>query len=411
MTLPVTRIEDNLELIGHHTLDGAPNIGEGMAMKVTPEGRYLLFLANESAPIAMSILDVTEPSLPELLFQIPTEHDDVRGNSLALSGDTLLLAKQVAKPSMKPAGFHVFDISSPTEPKELSFFDTSGPHSIGTHFVSTMDGRFAHVSTGAADFQPKDERDHQFYMIVDLGDREHPKETGRWWLPGQRQEDPDTIERHVEIDWAFRVHHTLSFPERPDRAYLGYIDGGVVILDIGDKTRPQVISRLDYHPPFPGFTHTVLPLFERDLLVVTDEATTVADGTDWPKRQWVVDIRDERNPVIIASFPVPADFDQLHQTGGRIGAHNIHENDPEPGSARLQNTCVATWFSAGLRVYDLRDPFTPIEIAAFLPETPEGQRACRISDCFVDDRGLIYAADRARGGLYVLEYHGPVPLD
>jgi len=50
-------------------------------------------------------------------------------------------------------------------------------------------------------------------------------------------------------------------------------------------------------------------------------------------------------------------------------------------------------------------------IAAFLPETPKGQRGCRISDLFVDDRSIIYAADRARGGLYVLEYTGKRPLN
>jgi hypothetical protein len=330
---------------------------------------------------------------------------------LALSGDTLILAKQVAEPGMKPAGFHVFDISVPDQPRELSFFDTSGPHSVGTHFVALMDGRYAHISTGAADFEPNDERDYQFYMIVDLEDRSAPREVGRWWLPGQRKGDSETIERHTHIDWAFRVHHTLCYPERPDRAYLGYIDAGVIILDISDKTTPRMISRLDYHPPFPGFTHTVVPLFDRDLLMVTDEATTVSDGADWPKRYWVVDIREETNPVMISTFPIPDDFEELHRIGGRIGAHNIHENDPEPGSAKLQNTCVATWFSAGLRVYDIRDPFTPKEIAAFLPETPEGQRACRISDVFVDDRGVIYAADRAKGGLYVLSYDGPIPLD
>jgi hypothetical protein len=29
----------------------------------------------------------------------------------------------------------------------------------------------------------------------------------------------------------------------------------------------------------------------------------------------------------------------------------------------------------------------------------------------MDSRGYIYAADRARGGIYVLEYTGSVPLD
>jgi len=65
----------------------------------------------------------------------------------------------------------------------------------------------------------------------------------------------------------------------------------------------------------------------------------------------------------------------------------------------------------GLRIYDIRDPYRPEEIAAFLPVTPKGQRGCRISDVFVDDRGIVYAMDRARGGMYVLEYTGQQPLD
>jgi hypothetical protein len=249
-------------------------------------------------------------------------------------------------------------------------------------------------------------------MIVDLEDRANPKEVGRWWLPGQRKGDPEgPLKRHeAQYDFGYRPHNILCFPERPDRAYMGWIDGGIIILDISDKSRPKLVSRVDYHPPFPGFTHTVLPLFDRGLLVVADEATG-DEGTDWPKLLWMVDAREETNPIIISTMPNPDNFEELHRVGGRIGAHNIHENDPQPGSAILQNTVVAAWFSAGLRIYDISNPFRAEEIAAFLPETPEGQRGCRISDCFVDDRGIVYAADRARGGIYVLEYTGDVPQE
>jgi hypothetical protein len=408
---PSVRIAHNLKLLAQHDLGGAPNAGEGIAMKVTPDGRRILYVAHENPPIDFSILDVTDPSSPELLWQRPLPHRDVRGNSLALRGDTLLTAYQVKRPGGTPAGFQVWDVSDPVQPKEISFFDTSGPHSQGTHYVSFMDGRYAHISTGAADFEPNHPKDHQFYMIVDVQDRSNPKEVGRWWMPGQRKGDPETLVRHPEpFDFGNRPHHTLSWPDRPDRAYLGYVDSGIVILDISDKSRPRLISRVDYHPPFPGFTHTVVPLFERGLLIVSDEATG-DEGTDWPKLNWILDARVDTNPVIISTLPVPEGFEELHREGGRIGAHNIHENEPEPGSAKLQNTVVAPWFSAGVRVYDIGDPFRPQEIAAFLPETPPGQRGCRISDLFVDDRSLIYALDRARGGLYVLEYTGPRPLD
>ena len=411
MPLPPVRIEENLKLIGHHGLGEYSNVGEGMAVKIGDGGQRYLYVANERSPGAFSVLDVTDPTSPQLLWQLPTEHADCRANSLAVHGDLLLVAKQAEKHGLEPAGLHVFDISQPAEPKQISFFDTSGPHSKGVHRVSFMDGRFAHLSTGAADFEPKqNSKDHQFYMIVDVEDPVHPVEVGRWWVPGQRKGDTEDFIRHEQHDFGFRVHHTMVYPQRPDRAYLGYIDAGLIILDISDKSDPQFISRLDYHPPLPGFTHTIVPLFDRGIAVVSDEATG-DEGTDWPKRYWIMDIREESNVVMLSTFPVPEGFDELHRIGGRIGAHNLHENEPVPGSAQLVNTAVGTWFSAGLRVYDIRDPFTPKEIAAFLPETPEGQRGCRISDVFVDDRGYIFAGDRTRGGLYILEYDGPIPLD
>ncbi len=405
------RIANNFRLLAQHDAGRAPNLGEGISMKVTRDGRRILYIAHEHPPVAFSIFDVTEPREPKLVWQLPTPHREVRGNSLALRGDILLMAYQVYKPGLKPAGFQVYDVSNPVEPREITFFDLSGPHSWGVHYVSMMDGRFAHITTGAPDFEPNHPKDHQFYMIVDLADPARPREAGRWWMPGQRKGDGGALPpRHQFIDSGFRSHNALCYPERPDRAYLGYIDGGIVILDISDKSSPKLVSRLDYHPPYNGFTHTVMPLLERDLLVVTDEAGG-DEGRDWPKLLWMVDVREETNPIMISSMPTPDGFVGLHRIGGRIGAHNIHENDPEPGCARLINTVVATWFSAGLRVYDIANPYRPEEIAAFLPETPVGQRGCRISDVFVDDRGIVYALDRAKGGLYVLEYTGKHPLN
>ena len=36
-----------------------------------------------------------------------------------------------------------------------------------------------------------------------------------------------------------------------------------MVLDISDMARPRMLSRWDYHPPYPGFTHTLLPLFDQ----------------------------------------------------------------------------------------------------------------------------------------------------
>src|SRR5439155_1644867 len=116
----------------------------------------------------------------------------------------------------------------------------------------------------------------------------------------------------------------ISVPEKPRLiSHFDYIDGGAMILDFADKAHPKLVSRWQYSPPFNGFTHTVLPLFDRNLLIVSDECIK-DDGFDWPKLVWVVDARVEENLVPIITLPAPPHGAFAHR-GGRFGAHNLHE--------------------------------------------------------------------------------------
>jgi hypothetical protein len=65
-------------------------------------------------------------------------------------------------------------------------------------------------------------------------------------------------------------------------------------------------------------------------------------------------------------------------------------------------------------VFDLADPFMPLEAAAFVPPAParlfdtrQGRpRVIQSCDVFVDPDGVMYVTDY-NAGLYVLEYQGP----
>ena len=393
-----------MHLLAHHDLGGFGNCGEGMVVQLTRDGRRVLWLAHESAPKNVTAVDVTDPRTPGLLFQSDLPHRDMRSNSLDLAGDLLVVAYQTSKVGLTPAGFEIFDVADPRTPRSVAFFDASGPHSRGVHHLWFVDGVHVHMASGAADFKARHPKDDQCYRIVDVRHPTRPTEVGRWWLPGTRDGDvePPPV-RHPTFDAGYRAHNTNVYPQRPDRAWIGYLDGGAVILDIADLARPRLVSRWDYHPPFPGFTHTVLPLLSRGLMVVSDEATRDAGG-DWPKLVWVVDVREETNPVPIATCPLPP-LDEFKDRGGRYGAHNLHENRPAPGAWVSDTIVVGTFFNGGVRAFDLSDPFRPREVAAYVPAAPAGSRAgaIQINDVFVDDRGIVYAVDRLIGGLYVLE--------
>jgi hypothetical protein len=393
----------NMRLLAHDTLLGNGKMGEGMSIQLASGGRRILWLAHESAPKNFTGVDVTDPSRPKVVVQTDLPHEKMRSNSLEVVGDVMAVAYQVATPGLEPAGLELFDLSTPENPRPIGFFDCSGPHSRGVHQLWFVDGEYLTCAAGSADFTPRNQLDDQPFRIVDVRDPARPKEIGRWWFPGTRDGDAEPpVPRHLRFDTGWRAHNTNVYPERPDRAYLAYIDGGVLILDIADKARPKMVTHWNPHPPFNGFTHTIMPLFDRDLLVVTDES--IYDlAEDWPKRVWIIDARDERKLIPIATLPMPP-VEEFGPKGGRYGAHNIHENRPGP-SFRSEEIIVGAYFSGGVRVHDIRDPFEPKEIACYVPEAPPDTPvgAIQINDVYVDENAIVYAVDRHTGGLYVLE--------
>ena len=236
-----------------------------------------------------------------------------------------------------------------------------------------------------------------------MRDPSKPQEVGRWWLPGTRVGDSEAPpQRHPEFDMGYRTHNTNVYPERPDRAYVGYIDGGLVILDISDRTDPRMISRLDYHPPATGFTHTVLPLFSQEKLIVSDEAIQPG-GRDWPKPVWVVDIHDETRPMIIGTLPSrpspssqPAAAASAPTTCTRTTpSRRRYAATPSSTAPTSTPACASTTSpTPGRRRDRLLHPARP---GAF----PHG--AAQMNDVYVDENGLIYAIERFTGGLYILQ--------
>jgi hypothetical protein len=293
------------------------------------------------------------------------------------------------------AGLAVYDISRPENPRRIGFMPVEGG---GIHRVWYTGGRWAYVSVlldGFTDY---------IFMSVDMSDPAQPREAGRWWIPGMNLAAGETPA--WEATRRDGLHHAII---NGDTAYAAWRDAGMVVLDIADRGKPKLIVHRNWSPPFGGGTHNCLPLPDRDLLVVLDEAV-LDHQEDGLKLIWVFDNRVRENPVSISSFPTPAEADYKAK-GGHFGPHNIHEN--RPGSFVSSQLIFATYQNAGIRVFDISNPFIPKEVGALVPPQPatladtrpNRARVIQSADVFVDAKGLIYATDY-NAGLYVLEFDG-----
>ena len=154
----------------------------------------------------------------------------------------------------------------------------------------------------------------------------------------------------------------------------------------------------------------------RDLLLVASESETFR--CQEPRDVMVIlDITDERHPLPISTFQVPEEPGDFCHRGGRFGPHSFADAYHPAFDKKL---VVLAYFNAGIRVVDIRNPFAPVEVARFIPEvtanTAEtcieiaGRRECakaiQTNNVNLDDRGYIYALDRASTGLHIVELTG-----
>ncbi|MGB7259708.1 MAG: hypothetical protein WBD48_16665 [Pseudolabrys sp.] len=293
------------------------------------------------------------------------------------------------------AGLRIFDISKPASPREISFLSLPG---FGAHRIWYTGGRYAYVSVHFEGFI-----DHAL-AVIDISNPEKPELAGKWWLPGMWRAGGETPSWPSGKRYA--LHHVIV---ADNLAYGAWRDGGLTVHDVSDPPNPTLLSQRITSPPFAGGAHTPLPLPGRKLVALADEATSVncANGLAYT---WLYDVRDPANPVSNATLPTPTE-ENFCAKGGKFGPHNLHEN--RPGSFQSEDLIFATYHNAGLRVFDLSNPFAPKQQGYFVPPPPEqlmdirpgAVKVIQSCDVFVDRQARMYLTD-TNAGLYVLQYEG-----
>ena len=198
---------------------------------------------------------------------------------------------------------------NPATPRRIGFMPVEGG---GIHRIWYIGGRWAYVSAlldGFTDY---------IFMTVDMADPAKPREAGRYWIPGMNlagRRDAELAGRAAATDCTMPIVHGDTAYCRLARRRHG-----------GDRrrrpraTRSSIVHR-NWSPPFGGGTHNCLPLPDRDLLVVLDEAV-LDHQEDGLKLIWVFDNRDADQPGQHLDLP-DAGGGRLRRARAAISARTI----------------------------------------------------------------------------------------
>jgi hypothetical protein len=383
----------NFRLLGH---DPSAAWGGGSIVEVSNGHAYVGAVGTSSfdGPEGFTAHDVSDPRKPRKVWEFRAP-PGIHMHKLRLVGDNFLYVNAERIQGWKGqlrTGIFIFDISRPAEPRQVGFYDMpiNGPHRFGID----KERQLALLPAPAEGWKEK------VIWTMDIRDPLKPEIISIWGLPWQKvgsgQEAPASGAGPEHVT---RMHGPPVI--RGNRMFGAFWGGGVAVIDCSNLSDMKLVGHVNWSPPFVGGSHTAWPLGDRPYLIVTDEAR--ARQKFWDSQfMWIVDIRDEANPLPVASF-FP-EREKYFDRPGRFGAHNILEYMPSEGP--WKDIVFLTYFNAGLRAVDVSDPLRPKEIGHFVPAVPEGREGIQSNDIGHDGMGRLYLIDRWGAGMHILEYTG-----
>jgi hypothetical protein len=366
-----------------------------------------------------SIVDVTDPANPVYLHHIPGSGgaqmvQTCRGRDLPIRNDNVYLLRANGDVSHE-----VWDVTDPGAPARIST-PVSGGHATHKNWWDCKSGMAFMVYDGS----PVGWRTSRLLWVVDLSDPARPKIVRQFGLPGHEPGSPISAPPGA---------HEATLSPRGDRLYIAYGTGSNGVMQIVDVQkllacrpscpakptadellRPQV-GRLDM-PSFWG-GHTAWPVIgievaehakflnasPRDFVVLVSESFAAECRESAHHMVFMVDITDETRPFPVANYQVPESAGGFCSRGGRFGAHSVSWSYNRKYYKKL---IFVSYFNAGVRAVDIRDPFHPKEAGYFIPPVVAGEAVAQTNNVEVDERGYIYLVDRAGAGLHITALTG-----
>ncbi len=406
--------------IGHHGgTDAVPNPINPMTGKPEPSGT--------------SILDVTDPAHPIYLKHLPGQEGTYESGGAQMvricDGATLPKGDKSAVYMLRTFGGEAHEIWNVADPSNPVLITRLGGLRDTHKSWWECDTGIAFLVSGAPGW-----RTRRMTQVYDLSDPAHPIKIRDFGLVGQEPGATSAVPTEL--------HGPIYTGPKGNRVYFGYGTDKGGILQIVDRAKlisgpkepipanlqyPE-ISRLNMSSlngahttfPMPG-----MPIAEfardkvgstRDIVMIVDEAILNECG-EARQMVWLADVTIENRPMVISSYTVPEASGSFCKRGGRFGAHSSNES---MAPVYYKKLAFISFFNAGVRALDIRDPYHPKEVGYFIPSITaatdprcvkvEGKDRCKTAiqtnNVETDERGYIYAVDRANTGLHILELTG-----
>ncbi len=406
--------------IGHH--GGSPDVPKPM----NP-------LTGQAEFNGTSIVDVTDPAHPKYLSHIPGTPGNYEQGGAQMTrvcdGRTLPKGdpnKVYLLRVFGGKGHQIYDVTDPASP-QLIWQSTSELKDTHKSWWECDTG-IAYLVSGVPGW-----RVNRMTEVYDMSDPAHPTKIRDFGLPGQQPGSTGPVPE--------QLHGMISLVQE-NRIYFGYgtNKGGMMQIVDRDKLlkgpREPTPENLQYPEvgrlsmtPWNG-AHTAFPMpkmpiaefakdklgSQRDIVMIVDEQ--ILNECQEPRQMaWFVDVTIEAHPMVISNFQVPEASGNFCSRGGRFGTHSSNESMAPVFYKKL---AFLSYFNAGVRAVDVRDPYHPKEVGYFIPSITsatdkrcikvDGQDHCKVAiqtnNVETDDRGYIYIVDRANTGMHILELTG-----
>ena len=383
-----------------------------------------------------SIVDVGNPRQPKYLAHIPGQEGlgEQGGAQMVRACDGGSLpkgdrSKTYLLRTFGGQGHEMWDVSRPESPALITrvSWDLKDTHKSWWE----CDTGIAYLVSGVPTWRMR-----RMTEVYDLSDPAKPVKIRDYGLAGQHPGATGAVPTEL--------HGMISTGPSVDRVYFGYGTNKGGVLQIVDREKllngPKEPTPDNLHFPVIGElqmlplqgAHSTIPLgkvkipeFSRDLaggvrdmiMIVDESLVNECQAAETRQMVWFVDVTVESRPMVVSHFNVPESSGNFCTRGGRFGSHSGNES---MAPVFYQKLAFVTWFNAGVRAIDVRDPYAPKEVGYFIPPITEatdkrcikveGQDRCKTAiqsnNVETDDRGYVYVVDRANTGLHILELTG-----